>query len=61
MVYVDGINVNLEMVKTGLAEVYRGRSAKGMDMDPYWMAEDEAKKQGRGMWVLGDEYISPRE
>ena len=61
VVYVDLINVNLEMVKAGFAEVYRGKSAKGMDMDPYWMAEDEAKEQGRGMWVLSDKYVSPRD
>jgi endonuclease YncB( thermonuclease family) len=35
VVFVKGININLEMVKAGLAEVYRGRPAKGMDMDPY--------------------------
>ena len=36
--------MNLEMVKVGLAEVYRGKPAKGLDMNPYWTAEKEAKK-----------------
>lgn len=61
IVYVDGKNVNLEMVKEGLAEVYRGPPAKGLEMEPYRQAEAEAKKADRGMWSLGDKYVSPRE
>jgi endonuclease YncB( thermonuclease family) len=44
-----------------LAEVYRGQPAKGFNNDPYWKAEKEARKAGRGMWSLGDKYVSPRE
>ena len=61
VVYAGQTNVNLDMVKAGLAEVYRGRPASGFDNKPYQTAEDEARKAGRGMWVLGDRYISPRE
>jgi len=61
VVFADGQNVNLEMIKAGLAEVYRGRPAKGLDLDPYWKAEAEAKTAGAGMWSLGDKYLSPRE
>jgi endonuclease YncB( thermonuclease family) len=61
VVFVGDKNVNLEMVKAGLAEVYRGRPPKGLDLEPYWNAETEAKKAGRGMWSLGDKYISPKE
>jgi endonuclease YncB( thermonuclease family) len=53
--------VNLEMVRAGLAEVYRGRPAKGFDNEPYKEAEDATRKAGRGMWSLGDKYISPKE
>ena len=60
-VFLDGNNINLEMVKSGLAEVYRGTPAKGQDMEPYWKAEEEVRKSGKGMWVLGDKYVSPRE
>jgi micrococcal nuclease len=60
-VFLDGNNINLEMVKSGLAEVYRGTPAKGQDMEPYWKAEEEARRIGKGMWVLGDKYVSPRE
>jgi len=49
------------MIRAGLAEVYRGKPAPGLDLDPYWKAEEEAKKAGAGMWSLGDKYISPRE
>jgi micrococcal nuclease len=58
---LNGKNVNIEMVQAGLAEVYRGKPAAGLDMGPYWKAEEEARKAGRGMWQLGDKYVSPRE
>ena len=61
VVYVDGKDVNLEMVRAGLAEVYRGRPAKGFDNEPYQKAEDAARRAGVGMWSLGDKYVSPRE
>jgi endonuclease YncB( thermonuclease family) len=60
-VFLDGNNINLEMVKSGLAEVYRGTPAKGQNMETCWKAEEEARKAGKGMWVLGDKYVSPRE
>ena len=61
VVYVDGKNVNLEMVKAGLAEVYRGKPAPGFDNDPYQKAEDAARSAEAGMWTLGDKYISPKD
>jgi endonuclease YncB( thermonuclease family) len=61
VVYIDGINVNLEMVKAGLSEVYRGKPAPGFDNGPYDKAENEARSAGIGMWSLGDKYVSPRE
>ena len=32
VLFVDGMNLNLKMVKAGLAEVYRGPPAKGLDL-----------------------------
>ena len=61
VVFWEGININLEMVRSGLAEVYRGNSPKGLDIEPYWKAEKEAKAAVRGMWSLGDKYISPKD
>jgi len=60
IVFVGGMNVNLEMVKEDLAEVYRGRPAKGFDNELYLKAEAEARKAKLNMWSLGDKYISPR-
>jgi endonuclease YncB( thermonuclease family) len=60
-VFLEDRNINLEMVKAGYAEVYRGKTAPGLDLEQYRKAEENAKKANRGMWVLGDKYISPRE
>ena len=51
----------IEMVKEGLAEVYKGKPAAGFDNRPYWEAEREARENKRGMWVQGDKYVSPKE
>jgi endonuclease YncB( thermonuclease family) len=61
IVYIDGINVNLEMVKAGLSEVYKGKPAPGFDNGPYQKAEYGARSAGKGMWSLGDKYISPKD
>ena len=34
IIFLEGRNINLEMVKAGLAEVYRGRPPKGFDSIP---------------------------
>ena len=60
-VSVAGKNVNLEMIKAGLAEVDRERQFPGFDLKPYLDAEKAARNAGRGMWSLGDRYMSPRE
>jgi endonuclease YncB( thermonuclease family) len=60
-VVVDNRNINIEMIQAGLAEVYRGTPASGQNMDPYWKAEEEARAAKRGMWQLGDKYVSPRD
>ncbi len=58
-IYIDDKNVNLEMVKTGYAEVYSGRSPRGLYMKEYKKAEDGARGSGQGIWSQGDNYISP--
>ena len=35
VVFVGGKNVNLEIIKAGMAEVYRGRPAGGLNLEPY--------------------------
>ena len=61
VVSVDGRNVNLEMVRSGLAEVYPGAPPRGLDMAPYKASEAAAQKAGLGVWSLGDKRISPRD
>jgi len=61
VIRLDGRNINLEMVKKGLAEVQRDNLPKGLDIAPYLDAERNAKAGKVGMWVLGDQYMSPKE
>jgi len=61
VIYLNGKNINLEMVKGGLAEVYRGKPPRGFNIEPYRRAETEARRARRGMWSLGDKYVSPKD
>jgi len=61
VIYLDDKNVNLEMVKAGLAEVYSGKPPRDLDILLYHQAEAEAKKQGIGMWSLAEGYIRPKD
>jgi len=53
-VFLRGKNINLEMVRTGLAEVCRGKSPMSFDLEPYLKVEEEARKAKRGMWALAE-------
>ena len=48
-----GKNINIEMIQAGLAEVYRGKPASGLDMEPYWKAENDAKAAKRDVGAGG--------
>jgi len=61
VVFLEGKNINVEMVKAGLAEVYRGGHAPGFDPAPYEEAEKKAKAAKKEMWSQGNKYVSPRE
>ena len=61
VIYLGDRNINLEMVKTGLAEVYRGKPPREFDTAPYLEAEKRAREAKTGMWSLGDKYISPKD
>jgi endonuclease YncB( thermonuclease family) len=58
-IYIDDKNINLEMVKTGYAEVYSGSPPRGLYMNEYKKAEDGARNSGQGIWSQGEKYISP--
>ena len=60
-VFVNGKNINLEMVRVGLAEVYKGRRPKTFDSKKYLKEESRAKKSKKGMWSQGNSYISPKQ
>ena len=57
VVYIGQTNVNLELVRNGYAEVYRGRPSNGFDNEPYWQAEAQAKSEGLNIWSLGEDYL----
>jgi endonuclease YncB( thermonuclease family) len=59
-VFLDGKNINLEMVRAGLAEVYRGEPPKNLNLDPFFKAEIQSRAGKKGIWIQGDEYVSPR-
>ena len=61
VIYLNKQNINLEIVKKGLAEVYRGKPARGFDNEPYLEAEKRAREAKTNMWSLGDKYISPKD
>ena len=61
VIYLGDQNINLEMIRAGLAEVYRGKPPRGLDVEPYLQAEKRATDANKGMWSLGDKYVSPRD
>lgn len=56
-----GRNIGVEMIRQGLAEVYRGKLPDDFDLRDYDLAEFHSKTARQGMWSQGDAYISPRE
>ncbi len=59
IIFYNDRDVNLELVKTGLAEVYRGNGAIKAYRNELEKAEKEARDNLRGMWILGEKYESP--
>ena len=60
-VFVKGVNINLEMVRFGYAEVHRGKPVKGLDIATYRDTEKAAKTKAVGIWELRDQYFSPKD
>ena len=60
-IYINGQNINIEIVKQGFAEVFQEMPPDGLRIAPYLEAEKEARNAQKGIWSLGDSYISPRE
>ena len=51
-IYLIGKNINLEMVKVGLAEIYQEEPVRGLDLTAYREAEAKAQEARTGMWSL---------
>jgi len=49
VIYLNGKNINLEMVRAGLAVAYRGRLPKGFNITPYLQAKRDAREARRRM------------
>ena len=60
VVHLDRKNINLEMVSAGMAEVYPGKAPSGFDLAPFRRAEQTARQDKKGIWSLGEKYVSPR-
>lgn len=61
VVYSRGLNIGVQMIRKGMAEIYRGGLPEILDLKDYRRAEFQAKSSGLGMWNQGNAYISPRE
>ena len=57
--FLGGENINIEILRAGLAEVYRGELPADLDLRPYLRAEKDAREAMRGIWSLGRRYVSP--
>ncbi|MCM2283669.1 MAG: thermonuclease family protein [Desulfobacula sp.] len=60
-IFLDGKNINLEIIKQGLAEVYRGAPPKTLDIQLYLKEEETARSAGKGIWRLKKTYKSPKQ
>ena len=58
-IFAGTVNINIEMLNAGLAEVYRGKPARDLDITTYQDAERTAKESVKGIWELRDQYFSP--
>ena len=60
-VFADNVNINIEMIKAGLAEVYRGKRPDSLNSRDYFEHEAIARKARLGIWRLDSAYKSPRQ
>jgi micrococcal nuclease len=58
-IFAEKVNINIEMINAGLAEVYRGIPAQNLEITTYREAERKAKESIKGIWELRDQYFSP--
>jgi len=51
-VVADGVNVNIEMMRTGWSKLYT-KYGEGKYAAEFRKAEEEARREGRGLWRVG--------
>ena len=61
IVFLDGRNINLELVKAGLAEVCLESYPPEPSQKRYLEAQERAWSSGKGIWSLGKRYVCPRK
>ncbi len=59
-VFVGKTNLNLVMIKAGLAEVYQGKKPEKLKSELYYQAQKQAQRFRNGMWKQGKNYVSPK-
>lgn len=60
-IFADNKNINLEMIKAGMAAVYTGKFPKNLDSQIYLKEETIARQAGKGIWTQGHFYKNPRQ
>ena len=58
-IFAETVNINIERINAGLAEMYRGVPARNLNITAYRNAERSAKESVKGIWELRDQYFSP--
>ena len=50
VIFLNGKNINIEMIRAGLAEISGEELPQNFDLGPYRKAQTEAMKAERGIW-----------
>ena len=54
VIFLEGKNINIEMIRAGLVRVSSEKLPKDFALEPYREVEKEARKAERGIWSLGE-------
>ncbi len=60
-IFLNGKNINLKMIESGMAEVYQGKLHRDLNSNLYFNVQAIAKKKRKGVWVQGKSYMSPKQ
>ncbi len=59
-VFIGKTNINIELVKLGLAQIYEGKHPKDLEYLIYEEAQQKAIEERKGIWSQ-TEYITPKK